>query len=71
VGSLEGFQHGVLPLADVRYIRFRFSTDPILECRNSGIAVGSGPVAKRVGKLAIQRVAERTNEAARREIQGH
>jgi len=60
-----------VPLADVRYIRFRFSADPIRECRNSGIAVGSRPVDKIVGKLAIDCVAERTNEAARRQIQGH
>jgi hypothetical protein len=60
----------VPPLADVRSIRFRFSADPILERRNSRIAVGSGWVDKKLGKLAVHCGAERTNEAARRQIQG-
>jgi hypothetical protein len=50
---------------DIRSIRFRFSADPILERRTSGIAVGSERVDKIVRKLAVHCVAERTNEAAR------
>ena len=60
-----------VPLADVRSICFRFSADPGLERRNGGIPVSSGPVDQIVSELAVYGVAERTNEAARRQIQGH
>ena len=59
----------ILPLADFLSIRFRFGADPILERRNSGIAVGFEPVDKIVREFAVHRIAERTNEAARRQIQ--
>jgi hypothetical protein len=31
-----------VPTCDIRYACFRFGADPILERRNSGIAVSSG-----------------------------
>jgi hypothetical protein len=57
-----------VPIRDIRYACLRFGADPILERRNSGIAVSSEPVDKMVGKLAVHCVAERTNELARRQI---
>lgn len=55
-------------LAKIRFIRFRFSADPILELRNSWIAASCERVDKIVGKLTIHCVPERTDEAARPQI---
>jgi hypothetical protein len=51
-----------VPTCDIRYACFRFGADP------AAIAGSPSALDKIVGKLAVHCVAERTNEAARRQI---
>ena len=53
-----------ITLADIRFIRFRFIANPVLESRNSGIVVGSRPVDKIVRQFALQCFAEGPNESS-------